>query len=74
MAYLERSLMLAKTLWYFEFEVAPGNLAGAGGGKVGGSPGRTRPQEFQLEDIFTARHDGPNLVFRPRGEHWRDLK
>ncbi|KAI4868247.1 cytochrome P450 [Hypoxylon rubiginosum] len=74
MAYLESSLVLAKTLWYFEFKVASGSLAEAGGGRVGGPPGRTRPQEFQLEDIFTARHDGPYLVFRSRDESRRDLE
>lgn len=25
MAYLELSMTLAKTLWYYDFEVAPGN-------------------------------------------------
>lgn len=74
MAYLDSSLMLAKTLRYFDFEVAPGSLAGAGGGKVGGPPGRTRPHEFQLEDIFTARHNGPYLVFHPRDENWKELE
>ncbi|OTB05175.1 hypothetical protein M426DRAFT_140399 [Hypoxylon sp. CI-4A] len=74
MAYLESSLILAKTLWYFDFEIAPGNLGGVGGGKVGGLSGRTRPQEFQLEDIFTAKHDGPYLVFQPRDEYWKDLE
>ncbi|OTB19780.1 hypothetical protein K445DRAFT_150069 [Daldinia sp. EC12] len=74
MAYLESSLVLAKTLWYFDFEAAPDDLAGIGGGKEGGPSGRTRPGEFQLEDIFTAKHDGPYLVFRSRGEHWKDFE
>ncbi|KAI1482304.1 cytochrome P450 [Daldinia eschscholtzii] len=74
MAYLESSLVLANTLWYFDFEAAPGDLAGIGGGKEGGPSGRTRSGEFQLEDIFTAKHDGPYLVFRSRGEHWKDFE
>ncbi|KAJ8123117.1 hypothetical protein ONZ43_g857 [Nemania bipapillata] len=68
MAYLESSLILAKTLWYFDFETAPSTL-----GEVGAAKGRERAGEFHLEDIFTTRHDGPYLVFRPRGELWKDL-
>ncbi|KAK0634894.1 cytochrome P450 [Bombardia bombarda] len=67
MAYLESSLVLAKTLWLFDFEAAPGKLAEVGGGRVGGTDGRDRPDEFQIMDIFTSRTDGPYLVFRPRG-------
>ncbi|KAI0902840.1 cytochrome P450 [Ustulina deusta] len=68
MAYLESSLILAKTLWYFDFEAAPSTL-----GEIGAAKGRERAGEFHLEDIFTTRHDGPYLVFRPRGELWKDL-
>lgn len=66
MAYLEVSLVLAKTLWSFDFERAPGRLGEVGGGKPGAANGRVRPHEYQIHDIFTARHDGPYLVFRPR--------
>jgi len=66
MAYLESSLVIAKTLWYFEFETAPGQLGEIGGGKLGAKDGRDRPGEYQLFDIFTSRHDGPYLVFHPR--------
>ncbi|KAI1744957.1 cytochrome P450 [Xylaria scruposa] len=74
LAYMESSLVLAKTLWYFDFESVPGELGDVGGGKLGGPPGRSRPDEYQLGDIFTASHDGPYLVFRARGEQWRDLE
>ncbi|KAI0096736.1 cytochrome P450 [Nemania sp. FL0031] len=74
LAYLESSLVLAKTLWYFDFEAAPGKLGEVGGGKADGAPGRRRRGEFQLQDIFTSRHDGPYLVFRPRGELWREFE
>lgn len=66
-------MVIAKTLWYFDFEPAPGKLGEVGAGKTEGSLGRTRPDEFQLEDIFTSSHDGPYLMFRPRGEFWREL-
>ncbi|KAI3325418.1 cytochrome P450 [Xylariaceae sp. AK1471] len=74
LAYMEMSLVLAKTLWYFDFEAASGKLGEVGAGKPGGPPGRNRPGEFQLDDIFTSRHDGPYLIFRPRGELYRDLE
>lgn len=32
MAYLETSLVVAKTLWYFEFSQAPGKAGSLGGG------------------------------------------
>lgn len=66
MAYLEVSLVIAKTLWSFDFERAPGDLGEVGGGKPGDVHGRDRPSEYQVHDIFTARHDGPCLVFKPR--------
>ncbi|KAI1120849.1 cytochrome P450 [Nemania abortiva] len=53
-AYLKSSLMLARTLWYFDFETAPGVLD-----RGGTSKSMARPEEFHLEDIFTTRHDGP---------------
>ncbi|RYC57327.1 hypothetical protein CHU98_g8890 [Xylaria longipes] len=74
LAYMESTLVLAKTLWYFDFKSAPGNLGEVGGGKPGSPPGRSRPDEYQLEDIFTATHDGPYLMFQARGEQCRDLE
>lgn len=73
MAYMEASLTLARTLWFFDFEVAPGKAGEVGGGKVGGTDGRGRPGEYQLEDIFVAAHQGPNLIFRERGDFCKAL-
>ncbi|EPE26577.1 Cytochrome P450 [Glarea lozoyensis ATCC 20868] len=73
MAYLETSLTIAKTLWYFDFEIAPGQAAEVGAGKMGGQKGREFPGEFQLYDVFGAGHDGPILIFKPRGELWKEL-
>lgn len=67
MAYLEMSLVVARTLHKFDFDVAPGELGKVGAGMAGRTDGRGRTEEFQLYDIFAAMHDGPNLVFRPRG-------
>ncbi|KAI0599977.1 cytochrome P450 [Biscogniauxia sp. FL1348] len=63
-AYLELSLALAKTLWYFDFETAPGEVGQIGVGQKG---------EFRLHDIFTSTHDGPYLVFKPRGSLAEDF-
>ncbi|KAG8163916.1 hypothetical protein KVR01_005834 [Diaporthe batatas] len=68
MAYLEASLVIAKTLWHFDFAAAPGELGRLGGGGPGKGFGRERPDEYQLYDIFASSHDGPCLVFTPRDQ------
>lgn len=76
MAYLEISLMLARCLWYFDFERAPGEAGLLGAGvqaRFNGEAGRQRKDEFQLFDMVTAAHDGPLLTFKPRGNLWKDL-
>lgn len=65
-AYLELSLVFARTFWYFDFEAAPGDLGHLGAGKVGSLYGRDNPNEYQLYDTFSAMHDGPVLVLRNR--------
>ncbi|ROV95735.1 hypothetical protein VMCG_07629 [Cytospora schulzeri] len=67
MAYLESSLVLAKTIFYFDFEPTAGELGNTGEGSPGARDGRDKIGEFQIYDIFTARHDGPYLTFRPAG-------
>ncbi|KAI0470597.1 cytochrome P450 [Xylariaceae sp. FL0804] len=64
MAYMEVSLALAKTLWYFDFELATGGLGKIGLGQEG---------EFRLHDVFTSTHDGPYLIFRARPSLGKDL-
>ncbi|ETS88141.1 hypothetical protein PFICI_01969 [Pestalotiopsis fici W106-1] len=66
MAYLEMSLVVAKTLYKFDFDAPPGDLGRVGAGVAGRRDGRDKTDEFQLYDIFAAMHDGPNLIFRPR--------
>ncbi|KAI0402969.1 cytochrome P450 [Xylaria palmicola] len=74
MAYLEVSLTLAKTLWYFDFEVAAGASGNLGGGDSTRSGGRDRVDEFQLYDRFSAHHEGPNLVFHLRDQFYNELQ
>lgn len=66
MAYLEISLVVAKTLWYFDFARAPGPLGNVGQGIEGKPEGIGSVTEFQLRDMFNAAHHGPNLVFNSR--------
>lgn len=72
-AYLEISLTVAKTIWYFDFDKAPGEAGDLGSGHRGAAKGRDRPDEYQLYDSFMADHEGPNLVFRPREKYWEEL-
>lgn len=75
MAYHESSLVLAKTIFYFDFAPVVGGLGKIGEGIPGSGNGRDKIGEFQLRDIFTARHDGPYLTFTPRGDLCKqDLK
>ncbi|KAF2872743.1 cytochrome P450 monooxygenase-like protein, partial [Massariosphaeria phaeospora] len=75
MAYMEASLVLAKTMWYFDFERPLGTeLENAGGGKIGDTTGRHRVDEFQIYDQFIAGHSGPCLILKVRDDHWKDLE
>lgn len=73
MAYQELSLIVAKTIWYFDFQRAPGKAGELGGGEAGRTDGRHRVNEYQLDDNQTSDKDGPNLVFKAREEHHHEL-
>ncbi|KAI1811393.1 cytochrome P450 [Poronia punctata] len=72
MAYLEMSLVIAKIFWYFDFERASGDAGKLGCGEGGKDPWDAVDQ-FQVYGVLGADHDGPNLVFKPRGEYWKEL-
>lgn len=74
LAHLEVGLTMAKTLWYFDFEGPAGKPGDIGGGKIGRSGGRGRPDEFQIYDIFASTFEGPNLTFRPRRDAYEELR
>ncbi|KAI1872912.1 uncharacterized protein JN550_003786 [Neoarthrinium moseri] len=63
LAYLEIGMAMAKTLWYFDFELT----------RDAGPDASHRDTEFKLKDVFTSDHDGPYLRFRPRGSLYREL-
>ncbi|KAH9986935.1 cytochrome P450 [Xylariaceae sp. FL0662B] len=73
MAYMEASLTIARVLWYFDFEQAPGEAGKFGIGQGGRNDPWDGPDQFQIYDVLGADHDGPNLVFQPRGEYWMKL-
>lgn len=75
MAYLEASLTIVKTFWYLDFERPTNNrkVDQVGEGVEGKTDGRGRKLEFQVKDHFSSVHNGPNLVFKLRGDEWKSL-
>lgn len=61
------------TLWYFDFETAPGPLGKVGEGESGNTNRRHRANEFQVFDVFNSHHHGPDLLFRTRGDFYSEL-
>ena len=75
MAYMEASLTLASTMWYFDFELTRcAKLADIGGGTPVDKTGRGRVDEFQTYDEFISTHEGPYLKLTPRGDTLSELK
>ncbi|KAF2691331.1 cytochrome P450 monooxygenase-like protein [Lentithecium fluviatile CBS 122367] len=75
LAYMEASLTLAKTTWYFDFERPKSSkLDNIGGGTAGNTKGRGHVDEFQIRDYFVSDHNGPFLVFKARDDLWKDLE
>jgi cytochrome P450 len=74
MAYLEMSLTVARTLWYFDFKKPLNETNKLGEGTPRCSDKRERSDEFQLYEGVVVGHNGPNLVFTTREEYWKELK
>lgn len=68
MAWREMNLAIAKTLWFFDFETAPGSVGEVGESFEVSFAALKHVPVFEVADAFTAEHDGPYLVFRPRTE------
>ncbi|KAI0141755.1 cytochrome P450 [Xylariaceae sp. FL1272] len=62
MAYLEISILLAKTIWHFDFQPSSEGLSA--------SDTEMNQPVFKLFDNFTASHDGPYLSFRKRPDQF----
>lgn len=63
MAYHEVGLVIAKTIWYFDFQPSDANERVCVNDNG----------EFLLEDVFTSVHSGPYLTFKTRGDFWKEL-
>lgn len=68
MALLNVSLVIARTIWLYDFRKADGELGHVGEGSASASRGRQRVNEFQLQATITSMGKGPYLVFRSRLE------
>lgn len=66
MAYLEASLVIAKTLWYFDFDRPEEE-------SLRGFPNGGEHPTFQTGDQFGSSHTGPHIKFRFNGEAWEEL-
>jgi cytochrome P450 len=71
LAYQEMGIIIARLFWLYDMRVSPGTHAGEGGKWWQGnfwepSWGRDREGEFQIRDVFTSSHDGPQVQFRSR--------
>ncbi|OCL05749.1 cytochrome P450 [Glonium stellatum] len=64
LAYVELTLAIARVLYLFDLRLAPGTKAGEGSMDL--ELGRQRSQEYQLEDRFASKKDGPIIQFRLR--------
>jgi len=61
LAYVELTVTIARVLWLFDVRMAPGTSLGDGSGEGGRERG-----EFQIEDRFASKKDGPVVQFRAR--------
>lgn len=61
MAYMELLTAVARTVWLYDMRVVGSLGEGVRLGKGAG------PQEYQLEDVFVSRKDGPMVEFVRRG-------
>jgi cytochrome P450 len=64
LAYVELTVTIARVLYSFDLRLAPGTTLGAGAKDL--EIGRTRPNEYQIMDVFASKKDGPMLQFRSR--------
>lgn len=65
LAEVEMLLVVAKILWYFDFEVPAEEVTQSENTLVGKSRGKVGKNEFQIYDQLIATHYGPYLRFQP---------
>jgi cytochrome P450 len=64
LAYVELTVTIARVLFMYDFRLTPGTSLGAGSSDL--EVGRTRATEYQIQDVFASKKDGPMLQFRAR--------
>ncbi|KAH7125665.1 cytochrome P450 [Dendryphion nanum] len=64
LAYVELTVTIARLLFLNDMRLAPGTSLGEGRGDL--EVGRTRAEEYQIEDRFASMKDGPMVQFRKR--------
>lgn len=64
LAYVELTVTIARVLYLYDLRLAPGTTVGAGGKDL--EVGRTRTTEYQIQDVFASKKDGPMLQFRAK--------
>ncbi|KAI1120459.1 cytochrome P450 [Nemania abortiva] len=75
MAYLEISLVIAKTMWYFDFKPAESGTGELRPDIPGTAHGKDRANRvFELLDNITSSHDGPHLEFQQREDFCKDFE
>lgn len=65
LAYVELTVTIARVLYLYDLRLAPGTRLGAGSSDL--EVGRTRATEYQIQDVFASKKDGPVLQFRAKG-------
>lgn len=74
MAWIEMSITIARTFWYFDFQKAPGKLGDVGEILHPRPDGRGFIPDYETEDYFAAGHHGPYLTFSKRGSFTKELE
>ncbi|KAF2848045.1 benzoate 4-monooxygenase cytochrome-like protein P450 [Plenodomus tracheiphilus IPT5] len=64
LAYVELSVTIARVLFLYDMRLAPGTSLGAGSKDL--EAGRTRSTEYQIQDVFASKKEGPVLQFRAK--------
>ncbi|KAI9047185.1 hypothetical protein LZ554_008639 [Drepanopeziza brunnea f. sp. 'monogermtubi'] len=64
LAYMELEVALARTVFMYDMRLAEGTPAGERNEALG--LGREKKVEYQLQDCFTSKKNGPMMQFRPK--------
>lgn len=66
MAYKEITIVIARLIWLYEMRLAPGRSEGEGNPEACVQSGRHRVNEYQGQDMFVLKANGPIVEFKLR--------